>query len=182
MMARGQLRRSKVLKLAGILGLIISCGLLGISKTVNIQKRIELLEDYYEMIMELKGQINYFKEPLPDLFVKIGKNRHTAAFTFISELGVTIQNKGAYMRDFWAKKVKCIYQDTPVTKEDMDIMSYLGEFIGQTDYNNQIQHFEYIERKLNNQIRLIKTELANKGPMYNKIGFFIGSIIGVLLI
>ena len=31
-------------------------------------------------------------------------------------------------------------------------------------------------------IERVRTDIANKTPMYNKIGFFIGAIIAILLI
>ena len=64
----------------------------------------------------------------------------------------------------------------------MQIMSYLGDFLGQTDYENHLQHFSYIEKKLQDQIHQAKYSYRAKSPMYNKIGFFIGGIIGILLI
>ena len=48
-----------MLKLIGLLGLVIACGLSGIMKTGDLKKRVALLEDYLQMIIELKGQINY---------------------------------------------------------------------------------------------------------------------------
>ena len=38
-----------MLKIIGIIGLIISCGMFGISRFTNIKIRIELLEEYYEI-------------------------------------------------------------------------------------------------------------------------------------
>lgn len=171
-----------MLKIIGIIGLVISCGLFGISRSTNMKIRIELLEEYYEMIMQLKGQINYFKEPLPELFTKLAQNDTSKAYMFLKALCDEIDEKGLYKRDLWAKKLKCVYQDTVLTNEDIEIMTYLGDFIGQTDYYNQIQHFSYIEENLKAQIEKAKSNYKDKGPLYNKIGFFLGAIIGILLI
>ena len=171
-----------MLKLTGIIGLILSLGLFGISKTTNLKTRISLLEDYYEMVLTLKGQINYFKEPLPDMFKKICQNSDSKAYLFIKELGDEIEQKGCYSSDFWSKKLIYIYKNNVLTKEDIEIMSYLGEFIGQTDYDNQLQHFMYMENKLKKQIENATYSYKSKGPMYNKIGFFIGAIIGIIII
>lgn len=177
-----QSRRLEVLKIIGILGLISSFGLIGISKSVLLKKRIELLEEYYQMIMELKGQINYFKEPLPNIFHKIAKNNNSHADRFLIELGCDMNEKNSYTSDFWLHKLNSVYGSTTLTKDDLSTMSYLGDFLGQTDYNNHLQHFLYIEGKLQNQITQAKENYNSKSPLYNKIGFFIGGIIGILLI
>ena len=171
-----------MLKLIGITGIVISCGLFGISRTNILKSRINILEDYYEMIINLKTQISYFKEPLPDLVDKLSKNNSSKAYLVLKGVGTDIYENDCYSSDFWAKNLKDIYHNTAITDSDLEIMSYVGEFIGQTDYINHLQHFEYVENKLIKQINIAKETYIQKGPMYNKIGFFVGAIIGVMFI
>lgn len=171
-----------MLKLLGILGLVISCGLFGISRSGNLKLRIELLEDYYQMVLTLKSQINYFKEPLPDILYKTEKNGESKAFSFIKEIGSEMTKKSCNSVNFWQDSLNSFYEDTVLTEDDIKIMSYLGEFIGQTDYANHLQHFSYLETKLLKQIGQVKDLYLQKSPMYNRIGFFIGALIGILLI
>ena len=169
-------------KLLGITGLVISCGLMGMTQKIKLNKRIELLEDYYQMVMNIKGNINYFKEPLTDIFTKLSKNCHSKAYLLLMEIDSDISNKRLEIGNIWAKNVSYTYNKCPVTQKDKEIMSYMGSFIGKTDYINQLQHFEYLEANLKKQIEQAKEELKSKGPMYNKIGYFIGAIIGIILI
>lgn len=74
-----------------------------------------------------------------------------------------------------------IYKSEPVTADDMEIMKYPGEFIGQTDFENHIYHFTYLEEKLKKQIIEAQENYKKKGPMYSKIGFFLGSIGAIIL-
>ena len=171
-----------MLKLMGIAGIVMSMGLLGMSKTKSLKFRIQLLEDYYEMVLNLKGQIGYFKEPLPDIFEKLSQNNSSKAYLFLKALITEIKENASYSSNFWAKNLIRIYGDTVLTEEDIEIMSYVGEFVGQTDYNNHLQHFAYIEDKLLQQITSSKNLYVSKAPMYNKIGFFIGAIIGMIFI
>ena len=70
----------------------------------------------------------------------------------------------------------------PLTKADLELFDYLGTFIGQTDYDNHLFHFAYMEEKLNSQINDSKNDLKVKGPMYRKVGFFLGAILAILFI
>ncbi len=171
-----------MLKIIGLIMLTVSCGLGGISKTTQLKRRVYLLEDFFQMIIILKTNISYFKEPLPDLFSKVGKNSQSKAFSFLKELGLEIHSKQGEIANFWSKIVKRTYEREPLKATDLDIMSFPGEFIGQTDYENQIAHFTYLEEQLKTQIKTAKDELASKAPMYNKIGFFVGGIIAILFI
>ena len=169
-------------KIAGITGLVISCGLIGVVQNRNLKRRIDLLEDFYQMILILKSNINYFKEPLIDIFTKLSKNGHSKAYLLLNEIVIDISNKNLEIPQIWANNVSLAYNKSSLTKKDIEVMSYLGSFIGQTDYINQLQHFQYLEENLKIQIEQAKEELKCKGPMYNKIGYFIGAIIGILLI
>ena len=133
------------------------------------------------MIIELKGQINYFREPLPDIFDKLKKNDRSAAYIILDSLGTQLREKGGEIVKIWPEKVEEIYKSEPVTADDMEIMKYPGEFIGQTDFENHIYHFTYLEEKLKKQIIEAQESYKKKGPMYSKIGFFLGSIGAIIL-
>lgn len=169
-------------KIIGITGLVISCGLIGVNQKQKLNMRIRLLEDYYQMVISLKGNISYFKEPITDVFNRASKNSRFKAHSLLKAIECDSNNKHIEIPQIWSKNVLLIYNNCPVTKKDIEVMSYLGNFIGQTDYSNQLQHFEYLESNIKLQIQNAKDELHSKGPMYNKIGYFVGAIIGIILI
>ena len=160
-----------MLKLIGLLGLVIACGLSGIMKAGDLKKRVALLEDYLQMI----------REPLPDIFDKLKKNDRSAAYIILDSLGTQLREKGGEIVKIWPEKVEEIYKSEPVTADDMEIMKYPGEFIGQTDFENHIYHFTYLEEKLKKQIIEAQENYKKNGPMYSKIGFFLGSIGAIIL-
>ena len=169
-------------KAVGLLGLVIASGLIGIMKSKDLKRRASLLEDYLQMIIEIKGQINYFREPLPDIFGKLNKIGDSKAFSILDELRIDLEEKGGEIVKIWPQKVTETYKNEPLTADDIEILKYPGEFIGQTDFENHIYHFSYLEEKLKKQIKEAQDDFAKKGPMYNKIGFFLGGIGAILFI
>lgn len=169
-------------KAAGLIGIVIASGMIGILKSKDLKRRVNLLEDYLQMIIELKGQINYFREPLPDIFCKLKKTGDSKAFSILNELRIQLIQKGGEIVKIWPQKVESIYEKEPITSDDMEIFKYPAEFIGQTDFENHIHHFSYLEERLKKQIKEAQGELKKKGPMYGKIGFFLGAIGAILLI
>lgn len=121
-------------------------------KAGDLKKRVALLEDYLQMIIELKGQINYFREPLPDIFDKLKKTIVLPPISFLTVSARSSGKKGGEIVKIWPEKVEEIYKSEPVTADDMEIMKYPGEFIGQTDFENHIYHFPLnLEEKLKNR-------------------------------
>ena len=168
-------------KFIGLVGLISSCGLIGLYKFLYLKRRVKLLEDFLKIVMEIKSYINYFKEPLPELFKTIGKNSDSKACILINEIQHQMAAKPLEISKFWPLKAEQVYRNEPLTKEDMDLVKYLGEFVGQTDYDNQIIHFNYLEENLKKQIVTATDELNKKGPLLKKTGFIIGIIISIVL-
>lgn len=171
-----------MLRLAGLIGLVVSLGLAGMFKAQQLNRRVSLLEDFMRMLLELKGQISYFKEPLPLIFGKVEKKDDSKAFELLGSVEADLGQKDAEIAQIWVQNVYEAYKDSPITAEDAEIFKYPGTFIGQTDYDNHLFHFSYLEEKLSGQIEESKKNLKLKGPMYRKIGFFLGAIIAILLI
>ena len=169
-------------KTFGLLGIVAFCGMAGIIKTRDLKRRVILLEDFLQMIIEVKGQINYFREPLPDIFGKLQKNGDSKAFSILDGLRCQINERGGDMVRIWPQKIEELYGDEPLKEDDMEILRYPGEFMGQTDFDNHIYHFSYLEERLRKQIDDAREDLRRKGPMYGKIGFFLGAIIAIILI
>ena len=170
-----------MLKLIGMAGIITASGLIGISKTRVLKERVTILEDYMQMIIELKGHINYFKEPLPIIFERLRENNNSKAHMFLNSLSHELLESDTQITTAWYNKLSEVYDNCPLSDEDFKTMKYPGEFIGQTDFENHLYHFTYLEEKLKAQIGDAKGCLKKKGPMYNKIGFFLGSIVAIIL-
>ena len=59
----------------------------GILKTKDLKRRVILLEDYLRMIIEIKGQINYFRGTFRLTFLtKLRKNGDSKAFSLLNGL------------------------------------------------------------------------------------------------
>ena len=46
----------------------------------ELRRRAELLEDFQSMMIEVKGHINYFREPLPDILSNWAKTVNQRPF------------------------------------------------------------------------------------------------------
>lgn len=171
-----------MLRAVGLLGIVISCGLTGIAKCARLGMRKRLLEDFLEMTLDLKGKINYFRRPLTELSGEESEKRDTAAFKLLAALGDDLREKDGEIDEIWLKRAEEIYAGLPLTREDMEAVKYLGHFIGQTDYENHLFHFRYVEEKLHAQLEDAERAVRVKGPLYRKVGFFAGAAIAIALI
>lgn len=183
-----------MLKAVGLLGLVLASGLLGMGKSAELKARIDLLEDFLRMILQLKSRMNYFKEPLtsilrtkqeikPESRKESGsKNDFSKAFELLGRTGDDLRQKNGEIGQIWADRAEKIYKGTPLTVQDMELIRYPGQFLGQTDWENQQARFDYLENRLQQQIKEAEECFRIKGPLYRKIGFFLGGLAAVIFI
>lgn len=169
-------------KLIGLLGITLALGLVGVMKAHELKLRQELLEEYMKLLLALKSRINYFREPLSKGFLGDGENEARKAFLMANDIFCELDEKKCGIEEIWAKKVEESYRNTPLTAKDRECMAYVGSFIGQTDYENQLYSFDYTEQLLTAQIKEAGDVYAAKAPLYRRLGFFVGGLISVILI
>ena len=103
-----------MLKLIGLTGVIISLGLAGICKSKQMYRRLFLLEDYYEIIIKIKSQIGYFKEPLPELFIMNKMNKNSKASLLLNNIGERLKNDSVGIEELWKREVNTLYKSEPI--------------------------------------------------------------------
>ena len=170
-----------MLKAAGIIGLVLALGFLGILKTQKLKSRIEVLEEFLKMCLLLKSKINYLREPLTYIFSAESLKEDNRAFSLLRDSFAEAEEKDAEISQIWFQKAEETYKTSELTAKDMESIKYLGIFLGQTDYENQLYQFEYLESMLKNLIGEAYDEWKRKGPLYRKLGFFAGALIGIVL-
>lgn len=171
-----------MIRMAGLMGLILASGLVGIMKAEELRLRIRLLEDVQDLVLELKSQMSYFREPLPVIFRKLVQNSGSKAFELPSACVDAIDEKDAEIGEIWALKAREMYRTSPLTADDMEILCHMGTYLGQTDYEHHKLQFQYTEERLARQLADARHIYLQKGSMYQKTGFFIGIIVALVLL
>ncbi len=171
-----------MLRLLGLLGLVMAAGFAGMMKAAELKERIALLEEFYKIMLDMKGQMEYFREPLLRMFERTGKKGDNKARSLLTGCLSDLIEKDGEISQIWAENVRHTYRGTPLTSEDKELLCHLGSFIGQTDYENQRMQFSYMEERLGEQIEDAKYTYQKKGPMYRRIGFFCGAIVAIIML
>ena len=171
-----------MLKTMGLIALVAAAGFAGVLKAAELKERIRLLEDFLKMMLDLKSRIDYFKQPLLQLFQQSAAKEDTPAYELLNRCQEELRENHGEIRRIWVREAEKIYRKTPLTKEDMQSIFHLGSFIGQTDFDNQKIQFDYLEKRLEEQMTEARNASRIKGPMYRRIGFFGGAVAALVLL
>ena len=171
-----------MLKAAGLVGLVVSLGLYGVFKSRELKQRINLQRDFWQMMLQIKSEIHYLQEPLQSVLQQKKGDTESRAFRLLFAVQQKLSEEQTNLQSAWEESVKTIYAGTPLTAQDVEVFCYPGTFLGQTDCENQLQQFDYLQDRLRLQIQKAEETYRTKGPLLRRIGFFAGGLIAVVLL
>lgn len=178
-----------MVKLIGIMLAFLGCTALGFLKASNLRHREKLLLDFKDLLLHISTEISYFKEPLPQIFERLSAERCESEEGVISETGLLLRNcltayrtEGIDMDRLWKNAVDFVYEDLPVTQRDVVVMKKCGDFLGQSDFAGQQDHFLLLNHQLDRQIEQAAQSADTKGKMYSRLGLSAGAVLAIILI
>lgn len=171
-----------MVKLLGILLAFIASAAIGFLKASEVKKRKTLLMDFKEMILHISTEMSYFKEPLPQIFERlIGENDQETSI-LLRECLLRYQSENLNLSDIWRQAVEHVYKGEPVSREDLSVMKKCSEFLGQSDFKGQQDHFRLLGLQIDRQLAEAEEAIKTKGRMYGKMGVSVGLVIAIVLI
>lgn len=181
--------RCFVVKLLCMALILTGCTAAGLIKAQELKRRKQLLLDFKDLILHISTEISYFKEPLPHIFERLAAADLSKEGEEDTEICLLLRNcLAAYsteqtdMGRLWKNAVDFVYEELPVTREDTDIMKKCGDFLGQSDFAGQQDHFRLLNGQLDRQIRQAEDAAETKGRMYSRMGLSLGMVLTIALI
>ena len=171
-----------MVKLTGIILAVIGCTCIGLLKASDISRRKALLLDFKNLIMHISTEISYFKEPLPQIFQRLSGENEKETGLLLRNCLATYLTDSRNLGSGWKDAVDFVYGELPVTKSDIEIMKKCGDFLGQSDFRGQQEHFALLYSQLDRQIEEAEEMIKTKGKMYSRLGLSAGCMIAVVLI
>jgi len=139
-------------------------------------KRVEELEDMKNALNIIQTKIRFSKEPLSKIFKDISNiSKNKEIFDKVNE-----NMKTMLAGTSWSKAVQ--NANTNFKKEDIEIISNLGNMLGKTDSEGQINQIEEVKELLNVQIENANIEKQKNEKLYKTLGMTIGLAIVIILI
>lgn len=171
-----------MVKLLGLFLGVIGCGALGLLKASDIKMRKQLLLEYKNLLLHISTEISYFKEPLPQIFERLSADQEGACGLLLRNCLTSYLTSGKDMGELWRDSVDFVYESLPVTEQDAALMKKCGDFLGQSDFKRQQDHFLLLHRQLDEQIEEAQKWIDSKGRMYERLGFSAGLVIAIALL
>ena len=145
------------------------------------KNRVDELKSFKEAFSILEAKIKFTCEPLGDIFEEISnlfyKNKINLIFT---EIKKNINIIG--LKDSWESSIEGNKQKLSLNKDDINIIKNLGNMLGKTDVEGQLNEIKLNMSFLDTQIIDAEEECKKNEKMYRTLGTIFGLAIIIILI
>ena len=170
-----------MLKLAGCVLILASCCSLGFLKASSYQMRSKELADILEIIKLLDMEITYRKDTLAKSFEKISSLK-TCWFSKVLQRCSVMLAEQYSLQDAWQNAMQENEKESPLVKQDIEILGDLALGLGRSDSQGQSRLFEPALLRLDLQMQQARDEQKRQGRMYQGLGTAVGVVIVLLIL
>ena len=168
-------------KLFGACFLVVGGYFWGESIALKKKKRYQLLLDWWQILMDMEGEIRTMATPLPILLVEIGKKRKCEIGESLVQVGNRIQMREQLsFAEIWEEELK--KGNFEVGKDELDRMISVGKNLGFLDKTQQVLFLEHTRKDLKIPMETAFLQWKEAKGFYEKIGILAASMIVVLLL
>lgn len=173
-----------MVKAAGLLLAFLAASATGMLKASEIRRRRQLLEEFRDLTTHIATEISYFKEPLPQIFARLASSDNSETSVLLRSVIAAYSDETAALslEQMWNQAVDLVYEKSPLTSGDLAVMRKCGQFLGQSDFRGQQDHFRLLDGQLARQISEAEEAVRTKGRMYSRLGVSAGLVIAVALL
>lgn len=173
-------------KFTAIILAFISALSVGFYKAYEIKRRKQLLLEFRDLFLQIMTEIGYFKAPLPLIFQRIKDKNNTSASIILRQCqlhyNIGLHHENLPFSSLWEQAIQETYREEPLKKDDLQLMTKCGVFLGQSDYKNQKQQMELFLSQLDQHIQDADQNIKTKGVLYSKAGLSIGAVIAIAML
>ncbi|MHB8124061.1 MAG: stage III sporulation protein AB [Desulfitobacteriaceae bacterium] len=164
----------------GCIGLIGSCGIVGLWQARRIRRRPMELRECLTMLVLLDTEIHWGATPLPEAFFNLKERSCFPWQGFLTELRERMQ-AGESAGLAWKSTILNQQKRFCLSKEDWQVISDVGKGLGRSDRAQQHQQLELVQHQLVNLKEQATIWAEKQAKMWSYLGFIVG-IAGVIFL
>lgn len=156
---------------------IISTAGLGWLKGVRMQKRIQALSKLIRLLHHMARELEFGREPLPEVFEKMGTRSTEPLRTFLLQTSEELQHEYRSIREIFSRNVQLYLTGWNLAAEDLKLLQSFGSELGFPDRQLQMHTVEtYLQEVLRR-----REELRQQYPQTCRLCRTLGVSAGIFL-
>lgn len=149
----------------------------GLYFSFRLKEREKVMSEAMLLIKELSVKIRYTNSEIGEMLKTAAQNGTYEKLLFVT-LCKNIKD-GDNFHVLWNEGVK---NQPYLTLRDREILSALGDRLGETDCDGQLSFLELTEELIKGQREEAAADYSNKGKLYRSVGILCGLAVGIMII
>lgn len=160
-----------------------STGYFAVSVNRNIESRKQELRRLYSILLQLKSEIQYMYNPLPESFQKIASGANAPFSDWLMQTVRLLDTKAQMSFSFvWKEGTDYLYQISALQYEDIEPLKELGDKLGSGDITSQLKAIDYVLLQIEENRKELENELPQKKKVTVTLSLFCGAMTLLLLL
>ncbi len=171
------------IKLAGSLLVIAACTGLGLEKSMEYRRRLRMLSELRRMFLLLAGEIRSSRTPAGDAFLHMSARMDGVYKEFLEKLSEALRQEGRGRFDkLWKEQAEQSFRDSPLTKEELELLLSFGNTFGYLDTQMQLAAIEFLQKELAEAYEKLLVSCQGKMRIARLLGVTAGIFVVILLV
>ena len=170
----------EILRYFFLFGIVAGSTSIGFIISKGYYERLDELNAFNTLINILQNTIKFTKLPLKDIFEQIGnitiKTRVKNIFINCSQ-----KIKDTTLENAWKQAIDEEMDYLNMKNEDFDVIETLGNTLGKTDIDGQMNELNQFKERLNIQIKQAEEEKRKNSKMFKSLGTIAGLVLVIIL-
>ncbi len=172
-----------VCKIAGAFFVLGSTGYFAVAVNQRMDERSIQLRKLYSILLQLKSEIQYMNNPLPECFEKMGQREKEPFQGWLVQMADRMKSKdGAMFSKVWEEETWNLYEKTALKQQDVEPLVSLKDKLGTLDVNAQIKAMDYCVIQIERNRKMLEEEIKQQKKMVLSISLFVGFMTLIILI
>ena len=172
-----------VCKLAGAVFVMGGAGYFAVSMNQTLEKRNLELRKLYSILLQLKSEIQYMGNTLPESFQKLSHHAKEPFATWLNKLTARMEQKEeSSFQEIWKEELGYLYECSAFEKEDIEPLRELSDKLGSMDVTAQLKAIDYALLHIERNRNVLEGELSQRKKVVVTLSLFCGFMTLILLL
>lgn len=172
-----------VCKLAGAVFVMCAAGYFAVSMNRILEKRNLELRKLYSILLQLKSEIQYMGNTLPESFQKLSYHAKEPFSEWLGRLTMRMEQKEeTSFQEIWKEELEYLYTCSSLEREDVEPLQELSDKLGSMDVTAQLKAIDYALLHIERNRNILEGELEQKKKVVITLSLFCGFMTLILLL
>lgn len=148
----------------------------------TMEKRVIDLRRLYSILLQLKSEMQYMGNTLPECFTRLKEGAEEPFFSWLDEMVVRLEEEGAVFRKIWLEELEKLCVISSFEQRDMEPLKELADKLGSADITVQLKSIDYVLLHIEQNRKELEGELKEKKKVVTSLSLFAGMLTLILLL